>query len=257
MYKSVGRRKVEYEIFEKLRNEFCNSLFFQNPRIIDVVDHIEKVCVQMYQYDATYITSDLIYIRKILPRIQMLLRSPETLKVNEQGNIRISLPLLQEDERGNQMKQKDVQYNIIKEGMEKVTIWDYRRYGLNRIFKSTRYVYDQKGIERQREIEMLNRDEKSVKTTYCFQDRLEGNPHIVRVITNSKPMRQKGQISYYDIQHSRNIEDLDVDEKHPIQKERIKELTEEQKKEIVKFANPIYQKGIKDLMGLKIEQEVR
>ena len=257
MYKSMGRRKAEYEIFEKLERDFCNPQFFKNPRIIDVVDQIEQACIKMYQYDASYIDDETVYIRKVLPLIQMLIHNPHSFKINEEGNIRIALPLLQEDDRGNHVTQKDIQFNMIKGKMEKVTILDYRRYGIDRVFKSTRYVYDQNGIEMQREIQMLRRDEERVKTIYWFLDRLGGKPTIVKMTKNSKPTRENGQISYYNIQHSRNIEDLEVDEKQPIEETDIKELTPKEREKIIKNTIQIYQKGMMNLMGIQPEQEVR
>ena len=68
-------------------------------------------------------------------------------KVTDEGNILVSLPLLQEDDRGNHETEKDIQYNYLKEGtIEKVSIFDHRRYGIDRLFKSIRYVYDKDGL---------------------------------------------------------------------------------------------------------------
>ncbi len=254
MYKSFGRRMAEGEIFEKLQRGYCSLALLKNPRIIDIVDQFEKLAINMYSPQASYI-DDIEYTKCILPRIEMFIDNDNHFRVNKDGNVEISLPLLQEDFRGRQEKEKDIRYNILKDGMEKVSTLDYRRYGIDRIFKSIRYVYDKNGIETEREIEMLKRDAESVRTIYSFKERLENNPHILKITENSKPTKEKGNISYYDIRHSRHIEDLDETEGELIEEKDIKALKEKEKQEIIqRQINPIYRRGLKSLMGIDIEQ---
>ena len=138
--------------------------------------------------------------------------------------------------------------------IEKVSIFDHRRYGIDRLFKSIRYVYDKDGIETEREIEMLKRDEESSRTIYFFKERLKDNPHILKIIQNSRKTKQRGIVSYYDIRQSRQIEDLDETQGEKIEEKDIRSLTEEEKKEVIaRQINPIYQQGIKSLMVIGIE----
>ena len=140
MYKSFGRRTAEYEIFRKLEKNFCNLSLLENPRILDVVDQLEKYCIYWYSPDRKYV-NDIEYQQSILPRMQGLFDNDWHFKVTDEGNILVSLPLLQEDDRGNHETEKDIQYNYLKEGtIEKVSIFDHRRYGIDRLFKSIRYV---------------------------------------------------------------------------------------------------------------------
>ena len=158
MYNNFGRRTAEDEILWKLEREFCNSTLLRNPRTIeDVVNQLEKYCIHWYSPQTPFV-NDIEYTNCILPRIEMLVNDDNHFRVTEKGNIIISLPLLQEDDRGNHETEKDIQYNYLKEGMiEKVSIFDHRRYGIDRLFKSIRYVYDRNGIETERQIEMLKR----------------------------------------------------------------------------------------------------
>lgn len=228
LYRSIGRRKVEEEIFEKLESEHCDPRLLENPRIIDIVNQIQKMAINNNNH--FWITED--------------------------GDIRIALPLLEKDFNGGQEKQKDILYNRLKEGMEKVCILDYRRYGIERLFRSIRYVYDQNGIETEREIEMLERNEEGSKTTYTFKERLKDNPHIIKVIQSSKRSKQSGKVSFYDIRYSEHIEDLDETEGIKIEEKDIRDLTQKEKKEvIIRQLNPMYQEGISSLM--KIEREER
>ena len=65
-------------------------------------------------------------------------------------------------------------------------------------------------------------------------------------------------MSYYDIRQSRQIEDLDETQGEKIEEKDIRSLTEEEKKEVIaRQINPIYQKGIKNLMGIGIESRGR
>lgn len=255
LYRSIGRRKVEEEIFEKLESEHCDPRLLENPRIIDIVNQIQKMAINNYFPQMPDI-GDIEYIKVILPEIQMFINNNNHFWITEDGDIRIALPLLEEDFNGGQEKQKDILYNRLKEGMEKVCILDYRRYGIERLFRSIRYVYDQNGIETEREIEMLERNEEGSKTTYTFKERLKDNPHIIKVIQSSKRSKQSGKVSFYDIRYSEHIEDLDETEGIKIEEKDIRDLTQKEKKEvIIRQLNPMYQEGISSLM--KIEREER
>lgn len=185
MYKSFGRRTAEDEILWKLEKEFCNSSLLENPRTLeDFVNQLEKYCIYWYSPDKKYV-NDIEYQQCILTRMRGLFDNDHHFKVTDEGNILVSLPLLQEDSKGNHETEKDIKYNYLKEGtIEKVSIFDHRRYGIDRLFKSIRYVYDKDGIETEREIEieMLKRDEESSRTIYFFKERLKDNPHILKII---------------------------------------------------------------------------
>ena len=244
MYNNFGRRTAEDEILWKLEREFCNSTLLRNPRTIeDVVNQLEKYCIHWYSPQTPFV-NDIEYTNCILPRIEMLVNDDNHFRVTDKGNIIISLPLLQEDDRGNHETEKDIQYNYLKEGtIEKVSIFDHRRYGIDRLFKSIRYVYDRNGIETERQIEMLKRDKESSRTIYFFKERLKDNPH-----------KERGMVSYYDIRLSRQIEDLDQTKGKKIEEKDIRGLTEDEKQEVIaRQINPIYQQGIKSLMGIGIE----
>lgn len=254
-YKSSGRIKAEDEILWNLEREFCNSSLLRNPRTIeDLADQLEKYCIHWYSPKTPHV-SDIEYTRFILPRIEMLIDNDHHFKVTDEGNILVSLPLLQEDSKGNHETEKDIQYNYLKEGtIEKVSIFDHRRYGIDRVFKSIRYVYDKNGIETEREIEMLKRNEESARTIYFFKERLKDNPHILKIIQNSRKTKERGTVSYYDIRQSRQIEDLDQTKGKKIEEKDLRGLTEEEQQEVLKRQiNPIYQQGIKRLMGIGIE----
>lgn len=61
-------------------------------------------------------------------------------------------------------------------------------------------------------------------------------------------------MSYYDIRQSRHMEDLDETQGEKIEEKDIRGLTEEEQQEVLKRQiNPIYQQGIKSLMGIGIE----
>lgn len=254
MYNNLGRRTAEYEIFRKLEKNFCNLSLLENPRILDVVDQIEKYCIYWYSPDGKYV-NDIEYQQSILPRMQGLFDNDWHFKVTDEGNILVSLLLLQEDDRGNHETEKDIQYNYLKEGMiEKVSIFDHRRYGIDRLFKSIRYVYDRNEIETERQIEMLKRDKESSRTIYFFKERLKDNPHILKITQNSRGTKERGMVSYYDIRLSRQIEDLDQTKGKKIEEKDIRGLTEDEKQEVIaRQINPIYQQGIKSLMGIGIE----
>ena len=255
MYNNFGRRTAEDEILWKLEREFCNSSLLRNPRTIDdLVNQLEKYCIHWYSPQTPFV-DEMEYTNCILPRIEMLVNDDNHFRITDKGNILVSLPLLQEDDRGNHETEKDIQYNYLKEGMiEKVSIFDHRRYGIDRLFKSIRYVYDKNGIETERQIEMLKRDKESSRTIYFFKERLKDNPHILKITQNSRGTKERGMVSYYDIRLSRQIEDLDETQGEKIKEEDIRGLTEEEKKEVIaRQINPIYQQGIKSLMVIGIE----
>lgn len=255
MYNNFGRRTAEDEILWKLEREFCNSTLLRNPRTIeDVVNQLEKYCIHWYSPQTPFV-NDIEYTNCILPRIEMLVNDDNHFRVTDKGNIIISLPLLQEDDRGNHETEKDIQYNYLKEEtIEKVSIFDHRRYGIDRLFKSIRYVYDRNGIETERQIEMLKRDKESSRTIYFFKERLKDNPHILKITQNSRGTKERGMVSYYDIRLSRQIEDLDQTKGKKIEEKDIRGLTEDEKQEVIaRQINPIYQQGIKSLMGIGIE----
>ncbi len=256
MYKSFGKRTAEGKVIEKLEKEFCNLSLLRNPRTIeDVVNQLEKYCIHWYSPQTPYV-NDIVYAKFILPRIEMLINTDNNFKVTDKGNILISLPLLDEDDRGNQETKKDIQYNYLKDGtIEKVIIFDWRRYGIDRLFKSVRYQYDRNGIETERQIEMLKRDKESSKNTYVFKERLPDNPHIIKIIRNFKQTKDGGKVSYYDIRQSRQIEDLDETKGNKIEEKDVRNLNEEEKQEVIaRQINPIYQKGIKNLMDIEKEE---
>ena len=257
MYKSFGRREVEGKIFRILEREFCNLSLLRNPRIMDVIDQIEKYCIHWYSPDRTYV-EDIAYTKCILPRIEILVDNNHHFKVTDEGNILVSLPLLEDDARGNHETKKEIRYNSLQDGMEKVSIYDYRRHGIDRLFKSIRCVYDNNGIETERELEMLKRNQNGSKTVYFFKERLQDYPHIIKITRNAKPIKEGGRVSYYDIRGSRQIEDLNQRKGTKIEEKDIKGLTEEEKQEILKRQwNPMYQKGLKKLMGIGLEPEER
>lgn len=256
MNKSLGRRRAENEIFENLQRKFCSEALLKNPRMVDIVDQIEKVVINMYLPQASYI-SDMEYVNLILPKMRMLVNNDSHFKVTEEGNILISLPLLQEDDHGNQERRKEIQYNKIDEGMEKISILDYYRYGIDRLFKSVRCVYDQNGIEIERQVEKLERDDEGSKTTYSFKERLKDKPHILKITNNTKQTKERGKVRYYDVRHSRHIEDLDETQADKIEENDIKELTQKEKQQIIVQMDPIYQQGMRTLMGIDIEQDYR
>lgn len=242
-----------------MEREFCNSSLLRNPRTIDdLVNQLEKYCIHWYSPQTPFV-DEMEYTNCILPRIEMLVNDDNHFRITDKGNILVSLPLLQEDDRGNHETEKDIQYNYLKEGMiEKVSIFDHRRYGIDRLFKSIRYVYDKNGIETERQIEMLKRDKESSRTIYFFKERLKDNPHILKITRNSQRTKERGMVSYYDIRQSRQIEDLDETQGEKIEEKDIRSLTEEEKKEVIaRQINPIYQKGIKNLMGIGIESRGR
>lgn len=258
-YKSPGRIKAEEEILWELKRKHCNSSLLRNPRTIeDLADQLEKYCIHWYSPKMPHV-SDIESEKCILPRIKMLVYNDHHFKVTDKGNILVSLPLLQEDDRGNYETQKDIQYNNLTEGMiEKVIIFDKRRYGIDKLFKSIRYVYDKNGIETEREIEKLKREEEYSRTIYFFKERLPNNPHIIKITANSKPTKVNGRVSYYDIRQSRQIEDLSQKKGKKIEEKDIRGLTEEEQQEVLqRQKNPIYQQGIKKLMGIGIDPEER
>ena len=119
-------------------------------------------------------------------------------------------------------------------------------------------VYDKNGIETEREIEKLKREEEYSRTIYFFKERLPNNPHIIKITANSKPTKVNGRVSYYDIRQSRQIEDLSQKKGKKIEEKDIRGLTEEEQQEVLqRQKNPIYQQGIKKLMGIGIDPEER
>ncbi len=255
--KSLERIEAEGEIFSKLERESCDWLLLSNPRKVDIVNQIEKYCIQWYSPGRKSV-GDVEYKKFILPRMQMLYNNDYHFRVTDERNVLISLPLLQEDDYGRQETKKEIQYNKIDKGMEKVSILDYRRHGIDRIFKSVRYLYDLNGIEMERYAEKLKRDSEGSKTIYVFKERLKDNPHIIKIIKNFKKTKENGQVSYYDIRKSQHIEDLDEKQGERIEEKDITSLTEDEKQDIVKRKKEsVYQKGIRSLMGIGIEQENR
>ena len=215
-YKNPGRIKAEEEILWELKRKHCNSSLLGNPRTIeDLADQLGQYCIHWYSPKMPDV-SDIEYEKCILPRIEML---------------------------------------VYTEGMiEKVSIFDKRRYGIDKLFKSIRYVYDKNGIETEREIEKLKREEEYSRTIYFFKERLPNNPHIIKITANSKPTKVNGRVSYYDIRQSRQIEDLSQKKGKKIEEKDIRGLTEEEQQEVLeRQINPIYQQGIKSLMGIGIE----
>ena len=93
------------------------------------------------------------------------------------------------------------------------------------MFKSIRYVYDRNGIETERQIEILKRDKESSRTIYFFKERLKDNPHILKIIQNSRKTKERGIVSYYDIRQSRHIEDLDETQGEKIE-EKVQEVVD-------------------------------
>lgn len=253
-YKSPGRIKAEEEILWELKRKHCNSSLLGNPRTIeDLADQLGQYCIHWYSPKMPDV-SDIEYEKYILPRIEMLINNDYHFRVTDEGNILVSLPLLLEDNKGNHETKKEIGYNSLKDGMEKVSIFDKRRYGIDKLFKSIRYVYDKNGIETEREIEMLKRDEESSRTIYFFKERLKDNPHILKIIQNSRKTKERGTVSYYDIRQSRHIEDLNQKKGKKIEEKDIRGLTKEEQQEVLKRQeNPIYQQGIKSLMGIGIE----
>lgn len=257
MCKSLGRIMAEGEIFSKLEREFCNPLLLSNPRKMDIVDQLENYCIQWYSPDRNML-SEVEYKESILPRMRMLYDIDYHFRVTDERNVLISLPLLQEDDYGRQETRKEIQYNKIDKGMEKVSILDYKRHGIDRIFKSVKYIYDANGIELERQTEKLKRDSEESKTIYIFKERLKDNPHIIKITKNYKQTKENGQVSYYDIRNSQHIEDLDEKQGKRIEEKDITGLTEDEKQDIVKRKqDSVYQKGIRSLMGIDIEQETR
>lgn len=259
LYNSFGRREAEGMIFRILERKFCSLSLLRNPRTLeDLVNQLEKYCIHWYSPETPYV-SDIEYTRCILPRMEMLVDNDHHFKVTDNGNILVSLPLLQEDGRGNHETKKDIQYNHLEEGkIEKVSIYDHRRHGIDRLFKSIRCVYDNNGIETERELEMLKRNQDGSKTVYFFKERLQDYPHIIKITRNAKPIKEGGRVSYYDIRGSWQIEDLNQRKGTKIEEKDIRGLTEEEKQEILKRQwNPMYQKGLKKLMGIGLEPEER
>ena len=133
MYKSFGRRKAENKIVRMLNREFCNSSLLENPRTIeDIVNQLEKYWIHLESPKIPHV-SDIEYVSRILPRIEMLVDSNHHFKVTDEGNILVSLPLLREDGKGNHETQKEIRYNRLEDGMEKVSIFDHRRHGTDRM----------------------------------------------------------------------------------------------------------------------------
>ena len=256
MYVPYGRRKVENRIFGILEKQFCSLRLLRNPRTIDVVDEIERKAIRMYMPNISYV-EDYIYAKCIIPRIQMFITSGHNFKVTDEGNIILLLPLLENGLGGEHEKRKEIQYNAIEDGMEKVSIFDYRRYGIDRLFKSIRSVYDKNGIEIERQIEMLKRDEESVQTLYFFKERLKEYPNIVKITQSSRPSKQNGKVNYYDIRNSEHVENLDEKEEDKIEEKDIKPLTEREKEYIISQTYPIYRYGMSKLVGIDIEHEER
>ena len=157
----------------------------------------------------------------------------------------------------NREIKKDIQYNSLQDGMEKVCIYDCHKLGIERMFKSIRHVYDNYGIEISRNIEMLQRDDERVKTTYSYKDRIKDKPNIIKITNNSKPTKENGKVSYYDISKSSNIQNLDENDEDKIDESDIKELTSKEKEKIIERINPIYKQGMGQLLGIGIGQEYR
>lgn len=260
-----GRREAENQLLRKLEREFCNPQLLKNPRITDVVKQLEKIVIEKSSKTIRY-HDDYVYNKYILPKIERWIHNSNHFWLTDEGNIKIAVPLKQKGSLGEAYeKQREIQYNGLKDGMEKVYIYDYRRGGMERLFKSVRYIYDKNGIEIERQVEMLKRDTESVKTVYWYRERLKDNPHIIKIIHSSKPTKQQGKISYYNIQNNNCIENLDIPYEEnenlnelegKIEEKDIKNLTLKEKEKIIENMNPIYQYGMSSLMGVDIEQEV-
>lgn len=255
-YVSRGRREAENIIIGKLINQFCSIGLLRNPRIIDVVNDIEKEAIRMYKPDISYV-EDYIYERCIIPRIHMLTTHDHHFRVTKEGNVLIELPLLRKNDKGKEEKKKEIQYNLTKDGMEKIHTYDLCRSETERLFKNVRYLYDKNGIEIKRQIKMSEKDGNSERTVDILKERLKEYPNIIKITKKSKSIVEDEEIKYYDIRNSRYLEDLVEKEEDRIEEKDIKKLDRSEKEQIIKRMYPSYKYGMSKLMGIDIEHDVR
>ena len=260
MMESLGRRKARFEIFQKLERNFCNQSLLDNPRTVeDILNQFENYIMRrsrMYSSQTTFM-SDLEYLNKILPRMQMLYENDSHFTVTNEGNIRISLPLLRDNGDGNLEKKKEIQYNKINGGMEKISILDCIQDGEKELSKRVTYRYDQNGIEMEREAEKSEKTGENSKEITVTKKRLENHPHIIKITTYEGKSQEDGQVIYYDIRNGKHVENLDQKQGKRVDDQDIKGLTKQEQQQIIAKTNSIYRGGLENLMGIDIEQGYR
>ena len=254
---SLGRREARFEILQKLKRNFCNQSLLDNPRTVeDVLNQFESYIMRrsrMHSSQTTFM-SDLEYLDKILPRMRSLYENDYHFTVTDEGNIRISLPLLRDNGSGNLEKKKEIQYNKINGGMEKISILDCIQDGEKELSKHVTYRYDQNGIEMEREAEKSEETGESSKKIIVTKKRLENHPHIIKITTHKGKSQEDGHVTYYDIRNGKHLENLDYKQGKRVEGQEIKGLTKQEQQQIIAKINSIYRNGLENLMGIDIEQ---
>lgn len=256
-FKCLGRRKAEEAILDNLKKRICSELLLQNPRTIDdITNTIEKILIGD-GWTLRVRANDDIYTTSFVGQIEDFINNCNHFGLKEDGNILIKAPLKAKNQKG-EGKIHEIHYNLIEKGIEKVRIYDFQKDGTDRIFGSVKNIYDENGIEIERETEILKRDEESSKTEFICRKRLEGYPHIIEESTSSRNIKGREKVEFFNIGQSRNIMDLYKGEEKPIEEKQVEKLTEKEIKEIIERnqSRPNYINGIKTLLGMS-KEEVR
>lgn len=252
---SLGRRKARVEIFQKLKRNFCNQSLLDNPRTVeDILNQFENYSMRHMYLSQADRMGDIEYLDKILPRMQSLYENDSHFTVTDEGNIRISLPLLRDNGSGNLEKKKEIQYNKINGGMEKISILDCIQDGEKQLSKRVTYRYNQKGIEMERKAEKSEETGESSKEITVTKKRLENHPHIIKITTYEGKSQEDGLATYYDIRNGKHLENLDHKQGKRVEGQDIKGLTKQEQQQIIAKTNSIYRGGLENLMGIDIEQ---
>lgn len=256
-FKCIGRRRAEKSILDNLEKRICSELLLQNPRTIDdITNTIEKILIDRY-WTLRVRANDDIYTPSFVGQIEDFINNYNHFGVKEDGNILIKVPLKARNQTG-EGKVHEIHYNLTEKGIEKVKIYDFRKEGIDRIFKSVQNIYDENGIEIERKTQILKRDKESSKTEFICRKRLEGYPHIIKESKSSQNREEVKKVEFFNIGQSRNIMDLDKGEEKPIEEEQVEKLTEKEIKEIIgrNQSRPNYINGINTLLGMS-KEEVR
>ena len=256
-FKCIGRRKAEKAILNNLEERRCSELLLQNPRTIDdITNTIEKILIGR-DWALRVRANDDIYTTSFVGQIEDFINNDNHFGVKKDGNILIKVPLQARNQKGEGMKH-EIHYNLTEKGIEKVRIYDFKKDGIDRIFKSVQNIYDENGIEIERKTEILRRDKESSKTEFIWRKRLEDYPHIIEESTSSQNIKGGKKVEFFNIGQSRNIMDLDKGEEKPIEEKHVEKLTEKEIKEIIgrNQSRPNYINGINTLLGIP-KEEVR
>lgn len=221
-----------------LKKEWADERIFQNPRCEEIYNAIISLAEKMGIVDKY----SPFYRTKMQPRIQMLLGDSHTLQVDKKGNIVIKFPDYYEQFDVKPSRQEMRTYESLPDGTMKRTV-EIKENEEQEIIISK---INQDGIETEKTVQKI-RDGKIKKVTIT---RLEGYPHIVKVLQDNK-------VKYYDISQTEHLEDIQMEGAMPIVEDEIRKLDPTDEIRILEKTKWIpYKKGIRDMYGVKENIEI-